>query len=388
MRAQRLQGLGASVFSKMDDLKNELQEQGKDLINLSIGSPDRAPSAELRNVLGQATLDGNQYGYTLTRGTKEFRESCAKWYKNRFDVNLDPEHEVLPLMGSQDGLAHIFLALIDPGDSAFIPDPGYPIYTAGLVIAGGQKIPLSLLAENNFLPDLDSIDPEVARKAKMIVLNYPNNPTAAVAPLEFFDKVVKFANTYDLIVCHDVAYSELAYDGYRPVSFLQAEGAKNVGVEFHSLSKTFNFAGARLGFVVGNAEVIEALCELKSNIDYGVFGPVLKAGSYALSVSQPQVEETRLTYQKRRDILIEGFAEAGWKIPVPKGSMFLWAPVPTQQDSLSFAIDLAREAGVIVVPGVGFGDHGEGFVRIALVQEEEILREAVNRVQEFLRSKD
>ncbi|WP_425802290.1 aminotransferase class I/II-fold pyridoxal phosphate-dependent enzyme [Desulfitobacterium sp. Sab5] len=388
MRAQRLQGLGASVFSKMDDLKNELQEQGKSLINLSIGSPDRAPSAEIRNVLGQAALDGNQYGYTLTRGTKEFRESCAKWYKNRFEVNLDPEHEVLPLMGSQDGLAHIFLALIDPGDSAFIPDPGYPIYTAGLVIAGGEKIPLPLSAENDFLPDLDAIDPDVAGTAKMMVLNYPNNPTAAVAPLEFFDEVVKFAKTYDLIVCHDVAYSELAYDGYRPVSFLQAEGAKKVGVEFHSLSKTFNFAGARLGFVVGNAEVIEALCELKSNIDYGIFAPVLKAGSYALSVRQPQVEETRQTYQKRRDILIEGFAEAGWKIPAPKGSMFLWAPVPTHQDSLTFATDLAREAGVIVVPGVGFGDHGEGFVRIALVQEEEILREAVTRVQEFLRTKD
>lgn len=388
MRAQRLQGLGASVFSKMDDLKSELQERGKSLINLSIGSPDRAPSAEIRNILGQAALDGNQYGYTLTRGTKEFRESCAKWYKNRFEVNLDPEREVLPLMGSQDGLAHIFLALIDPGDFAFIPDPGYPIYTAGLVIAGGEKIPLPLSAENKFLPDLDAIDPDVAKKAKMLVLNYPNNPTAAVAPLEFFDKVVKFANTYDIIVCHDVAYSELAYDGYRPVSFLQADGAKKVGVEFHSLSKTFNFAGARLGFVVGNAEAIEALCELKSNIDYGIFAPVLKAGTYALSVPQPQVEETRQTYQKRRDILVEGFAEAGWKIPSPKGSMFLWAPIPIQQDSLTFAIDLAREAGVIVVPGIGFGDHGEGFVRIALVQEEEILREAVRRVQEFLRSKD
>lgn len=388
MRAQRLQGLGASVFTAMDNLKLELQAQGKDLINLSIGSPDRAPSLEVRKVLSEAVLDGAQYGYTLTRGTKEFRESCANWYQKRFGVSLEPETEVLPLMGSQDGLAHIFLALIDPGDVALIPDPGYPIYTAGLVLAGGQKVSLPLLEENNFLPDFDAIDPEVACKAKLMILNYPNNPTAAVASLEFFNKVVKFAQTYDIVVCHDVAYSELAFDGYRPVSFLQAAGAKAIGVEFHSLSKTYNFAGARLGFVVGNAEVIEALSELKSNIDYGVFGPVLKAGSYALNTPQPQVEETRATYQMRRDVWIQGCAEAGWDMSVPKGSMFIWAPVPTQQDSLTFAIELAREAGVIVVPGVGFGKHGEGFVRIALVQEEDVLREAVRRVQEFLSRKD
>lgn len=233
------------------------------------------------------------------------------------------------------------------------------------------------------MPKLDDVDPEVARKTKLMILNYPNNPTAAVASLEFFNQVVKFAQTYDIVVCHDVAYSELAFDGYRPISFLQSEEAKAVGVEFHSLSKTYNFAGARLGFVVGNAEIIEALSELKSNIDYGVFGPVLKAGSYALNTHQPQVEETRATYQKRRDVWIQGCAEAGWKMSIPKGSMFIWAPVPTKQDSLTFAIELAREAGVIVVPGVGFGEHGEGFVRIALVQEEDVLREAVRRVQEF-----
>lgn len=388
MKAQRLKGLGASVFTEMDNLKLELQTQGKDLINLSIGSPDRAPSLEVRKILSEAVLDGSEYGYTLSRGTREFRESCANWYQERFDVSLDPESEVLPLMGSQDGLAHIFLALINPGDKAFIPDPGYPIYTAGLILAGGEKVPLPLLEENNFLPNLDAIDPELANEAKLMVLNYPNNPTAAVAPLDFFNKVVKFARTYDLIVCHDVAYSELAFDGYRPVSFLQAVGAKAVGVEFHSLSKTYNFAGARLGFVVGNAEVVAALSELKSNIDYGVFSPVLKAGTYALSTIQPQVEETRATYQKRRDVWIQGCAKAGWKMSVPKGSMFIWAPVPTHQDSLTFATELAREAGVIVVPGIGFGEHGEGFVRIALVQEEDVLREAVRRVQEFLIHKD
>lgn len=385
MKAQRLNGLGASVFTEMDDLKRELEKSGRHLINLSIGSPDRAPSLEIRQVLAKAVMDGNNYGYTLTRGTPEFRERCAKWYQERFQVDLDSENEVLPLMGSQDGLAHVFLSLINPGDKALIPDPGYPIYTAGLVLAGGEKVAMPLLEENNFLPDLAQIDPEIARQAKLLFLNYPNNPTAAVAPLSFFEQVVEFAKEYKIIVCHDAAYSELAFDGYKPVSFLQVPGAKEVGIEFHSVSKTYNLAGMRLGFVVGNPEVIGILAELKSNIDYGVFAPILKAGTYALSASQDNVEANRLAYQKRRDVWIKGCAQAGWEMPSPQGSMFIWAPVPTGQDSLSFAMDLAKEAGIIVVPGVAFGEYGEGYVRIALVQELEILQEAVSRVQQFLR---
>lgn len=383
--AKRLEGLGASVFTEMDNLKKELEKEGKDLINLSIGSPDRAPAMEIRQVLSQAVFDETQYGYTLTRGTAEFRKACAAWYLERFGVALNPETEVLPLMGSQDGLAHIFLAYIDPGDLALIPDPGYPIYTAGLILAGGEKVAIPLLEENGYLPDLQKIDTDIARKAKLMLLNYPNNPTAAVASLSFFEKVVEFAKEYDLLICHDVAYSELAFEGYQPVSFLQARGAKEVGIEFHSVSKTFNLAGARLGFVVGNANVIGNLSQLKSNIDYGVFGPVLKAGAFALSSSavQDSVEENRNAYQKRRDILIEGCRQAGWNIPIPMGSMFIWAPVPTKQDSISFARELAREAGVIVVPGLAFGDHGEGYVRIAMVQDESLLQEAMQRIQVF-----
>lgn len=389
MPAKRLAGLGASVFTEMDNLKKELEKEGKDLINLSIGSPDRAPAMEIRQVLSQAVFDETQYGYTLTRGTAEFRKACAAWYLERFGVALNPETEVLPLMGSQDGLAHIFLAYIDPGDLALIPDPGYPIYTAGLILAGGEKVAIPLLEENGYLPDLQKIDTDIARKAKLMLLNYPNNPTAAVASLSFFEKVVEFAKEYDLLICHDVAYSELAFEGYQPVSFLQARGAKEVGIEFHSVSKTFNLAGARLGFVVGNANVIGNLSQLKSNIDYGVFGPVLKAGAFALSSSavQDSVEENRNAYQKRRDILIEGCRQAGWNIPIPMGSMFIWAPVPTKQDSISFARELAREAGVIVVPGLAFGDHGEGYVRIAMVQDESLLQEAMQRIQVFLRKK-
>ncbi|TGE33729.1 aminotransferase class I/II-fold pyridoxal phosphate-dependent enzyme [Desulfosporosinus sp. Sb-LF] len=384
MPSKRLAGLGASVFTEMDNLKRDLEKAGTHLINLSIGSPDRAPAEEIRRVLSQAVLDGTQYGYTLTRGPGNFRKVCAGWYQERFGVSLDPETEVLPLMGSQDGLAHIFLAYIDPGDLALIPDPGYPIYSAGLLLAGGVKVAVPLLEKNGFLPDLRKIDPDTARKAKLMFLNYPNNPTAAVAPLSFFEEVVEFAKAYDVLICHDAAYSELAFDGYRPVSFLQARGAKEVGIEFHSVSKTYNLAGARLGFVVGNADVIGNLSQLKSNIDYGAFGPVLTAGAFALSFAQDTIDENRSAYQRRRDLWIEGCASAGWKMSIPQGSMFIWAPVPTNQDSVAFATDLAREAGVIVVPGVAFGDHGEGYVRVALVQDEGVMQEAVRRIQQFL----
>ncbi len=382
--SKRLDSLGASVFSEMDNLRRELEKAGNQLINLSIGSPDRAPALEIRKILSGAALEESQYGYTLTRGTAKFRSVCAEWYLNRFGVTLDPETEVLPLMGSQDGLAHIFLAYIDPGDLALIPDPGYPIYTAGLMLAGGEKVAMPLLKENGFLPDLRQIDPNLARKAKLMFLNYPNNPTAAVASLSFFEDVVEFAKKYELLICHDAAYSELAFEGYKPVSFLEARGAKEVGIEFHSVSKTYNLAGARLGFVVGNADVIRNLSQLKANIDYGVFRPVLTAGAYALSSAQDSIAENKLAYERRRDLLIKGCADAGWNMPIPQGSMFIWAPIPTGQDSVTFAIELARDAGVIVVPGLGFGDHGEGYVRIAMVQEESVLQEAVRRIQGFL----
>ena len=385
--AQRLQGLGTSIFTQMDDIRKELELAGRNLINLSIGSPDRPPSENVRKVLSQAVLDGGLYGYTTSRGTKEFRQSCSDWYKLRFNVDLDPEKEVLPLMGSQDGLAHIFLAYINPGDLALIPDPGYPIYSIGLLLAGGQKVTIPLLAERGFLPDLTAIEPDIARKAKLMFLNYPNNPTAAVAPLSYFDEVVAFAREYNILICHDAAYSELAFDGYRPASFLQAKNAKDVGVEFHSISKTYNLAGTRLGFVVGNSKTIAALTLLKENIDYGVFGPVLKAGTAALLGNQEEVKENRLAYQQRRDLWIEGCAQVGWSMAIPHGSMFVWAPVPTNQDSFSFAECLAREAGVVVVPGAGFGNFGEGYVRIALVQDQNIMAEAVNRIQIFLGSK-
>lgn len=382
--AARLNSLQTSIYSQLAELKLEIEKTGKTYIDLSIGSPDLGPSMEVRQVISEQALDYQSYNYTLTRGTPDFREACALWYKKRFDVDLDPETEILPVMGSQDGLCHIFWAFMDKGDCAFIPDPGYPIYSDGLALVEGKKIPLVLKEKNNFLPDFAEINPEDARQAKLMILNYPNNPTAAVAPIAFFDQVVEFAKKNEIIVCHDAAYTELVYEGARPPSFLQAMGAKQVGIEFHSLSKSFNMAGIRLGFVVGNREVVKALETIKSNIDYGTFKPLLKAGITALLGSDQTVYENQQTYKRRRDIWVEGCSLAGWKMTKPKGSMFVWAPVPTQQDSLSFVMELARAVGVLLVPGAAFGEHGEGYVRIGLVQDEGAIEEAVQRVKTFL----
>lgn len=386
--AARLSSLQTSIFSQLAELKTELEQAGQSLINLSIGSPDLAPSLKVRQTISEMALNEKAYDYTLTRGTAEFREACAKWYKLRFNVDLDPETEVLPVMGSQDGISHIFWAFINKGDTALIPDPGYPIYSDGLALAEGNKLALPLKAENGFLPNFEELDPKLADEAKLMILNYPNNPTAAVAPASFFNQVVQFAEKHNIIVCHDAAYTELSFDNYNPASFLQAEGSKEVGVEFHSLSKTYNMAGVRLGFVVGNRKVIKALETIKSNIDYGTFRPILKAGAVALLEDRETILLNQKTYQKRRDIWVDGCASAGWQIPKPKGSMFVWAPVPTKQDSLSFVKELAREAGVILVPGIAFGNYGEGYVRVGLVQTETALEEAVNRVKSFLEMKN
>jgi aspartate/methionine/tyrosine aminotransferase len=385
--AYRIQGFQQSIYSRLKELKGEIINEGTKLIDLSIGSPDMAPPEEIRKIISEASLDAQAYDYTLTRGTEQFRQACADWYKKRFDVDLDPETEILPLMGSQDGLAHIFWAYINKGDHVLIPDPGYPIYSDGLALVEGIKIPMPLLEGNSYLPDLTSIDETSAKKAKMMILNYPNNPTAATANLEFFQEVVGFAEKNDILVCHDAAYSELYFEESKPVSFLQAKGSKKVGVEFHSLSKSYNLAGVRLGFLVGNSDVIKALETVKSNIDYGTFRPILTAGTAALSsICDYVAEKNRKAYKKRRDIWIEGSAKVGWKIPSPEASMYIWAPVPTAQDSFEFVWDLAK-AGVMLIPGAAFGKHGEGYVRIGLVQDEKEIERAVRIVQDFLQTR-
>lgn len=383
--ATRLTGLDAAIFSEMDNLRRKVEAAGREVINLGIGSPDRAPADHIKRALLKAVEADSSYAYTLTQGISELRQAIAGWYSHRFGVELNPDTEVLSLMGSQDGLAHIYTAFINPGDLALIPDPGYPIYTTGLLLAGGRKYSLPLLAENGFLPDFAAIPAKVAAQAKLMFLNYPNNPVAATADLAFFNRVVEFARKYNIIVCHDNAYSELAYDGYRPPSFLQADGAKEIGIEFHSVSKSYNLAGCRLGFVVGNAQIISTLAKVKSNIDYGIFKAVQLAAVAALNGPQEVVTANAQAYQQRRDVLIDGLAKAGWIIPKPKGSMFVWAPIPQgYRSSYRFAVDLLKGSGVVVIPGVAFGEQGEGYVRIALVQDTPVLAKAVERITQFL----
>ncbi|GAB4265891.1 LL-diaminopimelate aminotransferase [Thermincola ferriacetica] len=382
-RARRLENLTSAIFAEIDLLKAKVAKTGKEIINLGIGSPDQPPAKHVQEALLKGVQNLNNYGYPTSRGLSLLRETITHWYKKRFGVSLDPEKETLVLMGSQDGLGHLPLGYLDEGDIALVPDPGYPVYAAGVRLAGGKIYPMPLLKENAFLPDLQAIPEEIARQAKMMILNYPNNPVAAVANYDFFRSVVEFAKKYDILVCHDVAYSELAFDGYKPMSFLEIPGAKDIGVEFHSVSKTYNMAGCRLGFVVGNAEAIDTLACIKSNIDYGVFLPVQEAGIAALTGPQDIVRQNVENYRRRRDLLIEGLAKIGWYVDKPLATMFVWASLPAgYTSSVQFARQLLEKTGVVVVPGIAFGGQGEGYVRIALVQEEEIIAKAVQLIGE------
>lgn len=385
-QAARMNGLMSAIFTRVDDLRKARLSEGKDVINLSIGSPDMPPAGHIMRAMAETVNDAGRYGYTLSKGSSDLLDVMATWYRQKFNVILDAPNEVHSLLGSQDGLAHLSLCLVNPGDVVLVPDPGYPIYTAGPLIAGADIHYMPLRPENDYLPDLDAISEEVLRRTKLMILNYPNNPLAAIAPREFFVKVVELAQRYSFVVCHDFAYSELVFDGYRPDSFLSVPGAKEIGIELHSLSKTYNMAGCRIGFAVGNAQVIELLGRLKSNIDYGVFYPVQQAAMAALTGSQQCVKELAATYQRRRDVLVDGLRQTGWNIPKPKASMFLWAPVPTRQTSLDFTVDLLQNTGIAVIPGIAFGDCGEGFVRIALVQPEDRLAEGVRRAGTWLKN--
>lgn len=312
-----------------------------------------------------------------------FKETVANWYMERFEVALDPATEVISLIGSKEGIAHFPLAFIDPGDIVLVPTPAYPVYGIAALFAGGEPYFMPLLEENNFLPDLDAIPHEVAERARIMVINYPNNPTSAVADLEFFSRVVDFAVKHHVIVCHDAAYTEMAFDGYRPPSFLEVEGAKDVAIEFHSLSKTYNMTGWRVGFAVGNARGIEGLGAVKSNIDSGVFQAVQLAGIEALSGDQSCVTEMVRTYEGRRDLAIGGLREAGFDVAIPKATFYLWVEVPKGYSSTSFATRLLEEAGLVVTPGNGFGEPGEGYFRIALTQTRERLTEAIERLKKL-----
>lgn len=381
--ADRLKRLPPYLFAEIDRQKKEARARGADLIDLGIGDPDIPSPPHVIEALARAARDPKNHRYPDYEGLLAFREAAAAWYRRRFGVTLDPAAEVLTLIGSKEGTAHIPLAFCNPGDVVLVPDPGYPVYQAGTLFAGAEPYFLPLRGDHDFLPDLDAVPAEVARRARMIFLNYPNNPTAACATLEFFERLVRFAERWGLIVCHDAMYSEIRFDGERPLSFLQVPGAKEVGVEFHSLSKTYSMTGWRIGFCVGNREVLAGLGKVKTNVDSGVFQAVQEAAIAALTGPQEYVAEVQRTYQERRDVVVQGLRRLGLPVLVPRATFFVWAPVPKGLASTEWAERLLREAEVVVTPGVGFGPHGEGYYRIALTVDKARLAEAMERLARF-----
>jgi LL-diaminopimelate aminotransferase len=379
--ANRIEKLPAYLFAEISRKIAEKRSQGVDVISFAIGDPDLPTPDHILDALNQASRDPVNHRYPETEGLTELRQAIAGWYGRRFGVELDPEREVLPLIGSKEGIAHIALCFIDPGDVALVPDPGYPVYSVGTILVGGEPYYLPLREENDFLPDFDSVPEAIARRAKTLWLNYPNNPTGAVADIDFFERAVAFARKHDIAVLHDGPYSEVSFDGYRPVSFLQAEGAREVGIEFHSLSKSYNMTGWRIGMAVGNAETIDALMRVKSNLDSGIPQAIQKMAIAALEGPQDCVEEHNRIYQRRRDRLVEALTKLGLRLRPPKASLYLWARVPAGMTSLQFATRLLDEAGVVVTPGIGYGPSGEGYVRLSITIPDERLEEGVRRME-------
>ena len=378
--ANRMNQFGEGVFSRLAVMRKNRLAQGKEVYDLSIGAPNIPPTKRIMEVMAEAVMKPANYVYAIN-DTQQLLEAVAQWYKRRYDVELNPETEICSLLGSQDGLSHIALSILDPGDVMLVPDPCYPIFADGPRIAGAELYYMPLQKENDYVIQLQDIPEEIARKAKFMLVSYPNNPTAAMAPESFYHEVVAFAKKYDIIVLHDNAYSELVFDGQSCGSFLSIPGAMEVGVEFNSLSKTYGLAGARIGFCVGNKEVVGMLKTLKSNMDYGMFLPIQAAAVEALTGNQAVVAETRAAYEHRRDVLCDGIIEAGWHMEKPAGTMFVWAPIPdSYQDSESFVADLLDKTGVLVTPGSAFGPSGEGYVRMALVQSEDTMKKIVEAV--------
>lgn len=380
VKAERVRRVPPYLFAEIDRLKEELIARGVDVINLGVGDPDLPTPPHIIEKLAQTAKDPANHQYPSYSGMNDFRVSVAKWYKKRFGVELDPLSEVLTLIGSKEGLAHLPLALIDPGDLALVPSPAYPVYHIATMFAGGESWFMPLLEKNGFLPDLDAIPPEVAGRARLMFINYPNNPTGATADRDFYERVVRFAARYEVTVCHDAAYTEMAFGGYRPMSFLEVPGAKEVGAEFHSLSKTYNMTGWRLGFAAGNSDVIAALGQIKSNIDSGAFNAVQWAGIAALEGDQAPVANMQKIYEERRDVLIAGLRKAGLHPQTPRATFYVWCPTPSGYSSRDFTSLLLREAGIVTTPGSGFGDPGEGYVRMALTVPVKRIREAVERI--------
>jgi LL-diaminopimelate aminotransferase len=379
-KADRLKRLPPYLFKEIDRKKTEMRAKGVDIIDLGIGDPDLPTPAHIVEAMQEAASDPSNHRYPSYSGMHEFRAAVAQWYKTRFGVDLEPEKEVLALIGSKEGIAHLPLAFINPGDIALVPTPGYPVYHTATLFAGGEPFYMPLYRENGFLPDLKAVPENVAQRAKVMFINYPNNPTAAVADMPFFETAIDFARKHGILICHDAAYSEVAYDGFKPASLLQVRGAKEAGLEFHSLSKTYNMTGWRVAFAVGNKEAIDGLGAIKSNVDSGVFQAIQIAAVKALLHDQSSVRDTNRVYQERRDLMVRGLREAGFELETPRASFYLWIMVPKGYTSTQLATKLL-EQGVVVTPGNGFGEPGEGYFRIALTQNKERLEEALRRIK-------
>ncbi|MDQ7843602.1 MAG: LL-diaminopimelate aminotransferase [Armatimonadota bacterium] len=379
--ARRLEQIGAYLFADLDRRQAELQAKGVDVINLSVGDPDLPPPPHIIDALLEGATDARSHRYPPYAGTLEYRTAVADWYRRRFNVALDPATEVLALIGSKEGLAHLPWALLNPGDVALVPDPGYPVYRSATIMAEGIPYTMPLRADRGFLPDLDAVPAEVLRRAKLMFLNYPNNPTAATATHDFFREAVAFARRHGLLLAHDNSYSEIAYDGYRPPSILEADGAKEVAVEFHSLSKTYCMTGWRIGFVVGNAEAVGLLGKIKTNIDSGVFRAVQHAAIAALTGPPEPVQDRLRVYQGRRDRVMAAMRHLGWAVPELKATFYLWIPVPGGGSGAAFAAQVLERTGVLLTPGAGYGREGEGYVRLSITVPDGRLDEALDRLR-------
>ncbi len=382
--SKKLKSLPAYLFLEIDKAKRRARSEGRDIIDFGIGDPDQPTPKYIIEALHQAALDPLNHRYALDQGSPALRQAIAGWYKRRFNVNLNPDTEILPLIGSKEGIAHFPLAFLESQDYSLIPDPCYPPYKGGTILAGGRFYPLPLYESNSFLPDTKEIPANICRKAKLLFLNYPNNPTAAVATDEFYKGIVKFAKKNKIIIVSDLAYSEIAYEGYMPASFLGIEGAKDLAIEFHSLSKTYNMTGWRIGWACGNSQLISSLAKVKSNIDSGIFSAIQLAGIAALEGPDEHTRNMRSLYQERRDVLINGLSSLGWRVEPPKATFYVWIRIPTKVDSMKFARRLLEKADIVVTPGVGFGRFGEGFIRIALTVSEARIKEAVERLKKIL----
>lgn len=379
--SRRLDDLPPYPFAEIDRRVEEKERQGVDVINFGIGDPDLPTPAHIVERLCEESRRPENHRYPSYRGMARFREAVAHWFYERFGVPLDPEKEILALIGSKEGIAHLPVALLNPGDTALVPDPGYPVYRNATILCGGLPTALPLDEERGYLPDLAALDASVLERARLLFLNYPNNPTAAVADATFFEELVYYASKYDLVIAHDNAYSEITYDDYRSPSLLEVKGAKDISVEFHSLSKTYNMTGWRVGFAVGGEEIVSALGKVKTNVDSGLFNAIQLAAAAALEGPQECVRENCEIYRRRRDMLVASLRSLGWEVHPPRATLYLWMRVPPGYDAESFARDLLERAEVVVVPGSAYGAHGEGYVRFSLTLPDDRLREGAERIR-------